>query len=121
MHAMSNMTLDVIGLSSFYDAIMPYPEQPKDDDGIVQYDRRYAKVHRIRQEWLRTLNEESDSLSTSKNLWLALNSVTNWQQHESSVHGSLSNRLKRESSNRFGANYTKTNNAHDIAYAMLTA
>jgi len=121
MHAMSNMTLDAIGVSSFYDAIMPYPEQPKDDDGIVQYDRRYAKVHRIRQEWLRTLNEESDSLSTSKNLWLALNSVTNWQQHESSVHGSLSNRLKRESSNRFGANYTKTNNAHDIAYAMLTA
>tara|TARA_Y100000034_G_scaffold128806_1_gene184071 strand:+ start:925 stop:1920 length:996 start_codon:yes stop_codon:yes gene_type:complete len=121
MHNMMNVQLDASGISRFYDAVLPYPDKPVDEDGLNQYDRRYNKVHRIRQQWLGTLHQESDKLSSPANLWLALNSVTKWQQHDSSVHGSMTNQLKREASNRFGMNYNKTNKAHDIAHAMLTA
>ncbi|MBC8523004.1 DUF932 domain-containing protein [PVC group bacterium] len=121
MHAMIGKEMSASDISCFYDMVMPYPSKPMDEDDLDKYDRRYNKVHRIRQQWLGTLHQESDKLSTTSNLWLALNSVTNWQQHDSSVHGSMNNQLKREASNRFGANYTKTNKAHDIAYAMLTA
>ena len=121
MHEMISKTMDASDVSRFYDMVMPYPEKPVDEEGLDKYDRRYNKVHRVRQQWLGTLHEESDKLSAPANLWLALNSVTNWQQHDSSVHGSKTNQMKREASNRFGANYNKTNEVHDIAYAMLRA
>ena len=76
----------------------------------------------MREEWWNTLDNERKILRVdSPNLWLAMNSVTKWAQQDRTVRGESADSVLRLWSNRFGDGYDRTNEAHDVAVAMLTA
>ena len=129
MQAMIAKTLNDKEVEAFYDKIMPIAPLPKMENGetseafearIDKIERANNKVDRIRKEWFKTLQLERRVLrAPSPSLWLALNSVTKWAQHDRTVRGESDDKLMRLWSNRFSDGFDKTNEAHDIAVAML--
>jgi hypothetical protein len=90
------------------------------DAKVEKIERANRKTERIRDIWRDTLNMERQILkSQSPNLWLALNSVTKWAQHERTVRGESDDPMMRLWSNRFSDGFDRTNEAHDLAMAML--
>lgn len=129
MQAMIAKTLTDSEVNGFYDQIMPLAPIPalKPGENAEQYEakvekveRANRKVERVRDSWLDTLHTERRILQVpAPNLWLALNSVTKWAQHDRTVRGESEDPTMRLWSNRFSDGFDRTNEAHDIAVAML--
>lgn len=130
MQAMIAKTLTDGGVQSYYDQIMPFDVIPakstnqSDEDyeeAVKKAERHNNRVSKARDAWVETLEEERNALAmSSPNLWLALNSVTKWVQHERTVRGESDDKTLRIWSNRFSDGYNRTNEAHEIALSMLT-
>jgi phage/plasmid-like protein (TIGR03299 family) len=131
MHAMIAATLTESQVNGYYGQIMPILPIPakeerqtaEDFDAAVEKaERANRKTVKVREEWWNTLDNERKILRVdSPNLWLAMNSVTKWAQQDRTVRGESADSVLRLWSNRFGDGYDRTNEAHDVAVAMLTA
>ena len=129
MQAMIAKTLNDKDVEAFYDKVMPVAPLPKMENGetseafearLEKVERANRKSERIRLDWFKTLQLERRVLrAPSPNLWLALNSVTKWAQHDRTVRGESDDKLMRVWSNRFSDGFDITNEAHDIAVSML--
>jgi|APGre2960657373_1045057.scaffolds.fasta_scaffold03619_3 phage/plasmid-like protein (TIGR03299 family) len=124
MHRMIGKTMNDAEIASYYDSIMPLTDTPtrRADENEEQYEARVEtveranrKASRIRAEWRMTLDNERVILSQEPNLWLAMNSVTKWVQHENQVKNESTSPLIRGWSNRFATGFKMTNEAHDMA------
>jgi hypothetical protein len=129
MQALIAKTLTDAEVKSYYDKIMPFEPLPVMSVGqsadayesaVEKVERANRKVERARDSWIATLEMERIALGGgSPTLWLAMNSVTKWTQHERTVRGESTDPTMRLWSNRFSDGYDRTNEAHDIAVAML--
>jgi phage/plasmid-like protein (TIGR03299 family) len=128
MHAMISRTLTDAEVADYYGKIMPVdPIAPRmEHENEEQYEARVATIERgnrkalrFRAEWQMTLDKERIELKQEPNLWLAMNSITKWVQHENQVKGESGNPLMRGWSNRFATGFKMTNEAHDAAIAVL--
>lgn len=129
MQAMIAKSLTDAEVEAYYNTIMPVQAVPGLSAGenaeqyeakVEKIERANRKTERVRDVWWDTLNTERQILkSASPNLWLALNSVTKWAQHDRSVRGESDDPMMRLWSNRFSDGFDRTNEAHDIAVAML--
>lgn len=129
MQAMIAKTMTDSEVNAFYDQVMPLMPVPGMSQGenaeqyeakVEKIERANRKTDRIREGWLDTLQNERRILRVpSPNLWLALNSVTKWAQHDRTVRGESDDPMMRLWSNRFSDGFDRTNDAHDIAVAML--
>lgn len=128
MHAMISCTMTDHEVGAYYGKIMPVePIAPRQEhENEEQYEARVAtieranrKAQRIRGEWIITLEKERSELGQEQNLWLAMNSITKWVQHDNQVKGESGNPLMRGWSNRFATGFKLTNEAHDAALAVL--
>lgn len=128
MHQMISKKMTDAEIASYYDAIMPMTNIPprRADENEEQYEARVEtieranrKASRVRAEWSMTLDNERSVLGQEPNLWLAMNSVTKWIQHENQVKNESTNPLIRGWSNRFATGFKMTNEAHDAALSVL--
>lgn len=124
MHAMIGMELNEAGVNAYYDRVKPIQSIPAsaDEEEADKIERANRKAAKIREEWWEILNRERLTLRVADpNLWLAMNSVTNWAQKTRTVRGESTDPMLRLWSNRFGDGATSTDEAHDAAVEMLTA
>lgn len=128
MQGMIAKTMSNAEIVSYYDGVMPMPNIPtrRADENEEQHEARVQtieranrKASRIRAEWHMTLDSEVSLLGQEPNLWLAMNSITKWVQHENQVKNESTNPLIRGWSNRFATGFKMTNEAHDAALALL--
>ena len=129
MQAMIAMAMTDVEVQSYYNKIMPLMSVPALISGenaeqyeakVNQIDRANRKTDRIRDEWIETLQIERQILKApTPTLWLAMNSVTKWAQHSRTVRGESEDSTMRMWSNRFSDGFDKTNEAHDLALAMI--
>lgn len=129
MQAMIAMAMTDVEVQSYYNKIMPLMNVPALISGenaeqyeakVNQIDRANRKTDRIRDEWIETLQIERQILKApTPTLWLAMNSVTKWAQHSRTVRGESEDSTMRMWSNRFSDGFDKTNEAHDLALAMI--
>jgi phage/plasmid-like protein (TIGR03299 family) len=129
MNALIAKTLTDSEVTAYYDKVLPLMPLPgmKAGENAEQYEanvekieRANRKTERIREDWIDTLQTERRILKVpTPTLWLALNSVTKWAQHDRTVRGESDDPMMRLWSNRFSDGFDRTNEAHDIAVSML--
>ena len=129
MQAMVAKQLTDTEVYNFYSKIMPSEVLPSMRAGqdaeayeavCDQIDRANRKSDRIKSQWFQGLHYERRELGVSTpNLWLAMNSVTKWVQHERQVKGGSGDPLMRMWSNKFSDGASKSDEAYDIALSVL--
>lgn len=129
MQAMIAKTMTDSDIKSYYDALMPFDAIPAIVSGqtaeeyekiVDSVERSNKKVAKARDSWRATLEMERLLLGGgAPNLWLTMNSVTKWMQHERTVRGESSDPTMRLWSNRFSDGFNKTNEAHDVALQLI--
>jgi hypothetical protein len=113
-------------LRDFYARIMPTPTT---EPGASLADIRKAqeeteRIMSIRRDWSQTFLRELDARDAGNaggpNLWLAMNSVTNWAQHRMPIRGANAHPERRAYSNLpGGAGAELTERAYSVAAAMV--
>ena len=129
MQALIAKSLTDAEVKAYYDQIMPFDTIPSisravqpspGEAAVTKAARSDRKGEKARDAWVATLEVERVALGGgAPTLWLAMNSVTKWMQHERTVRGESTDPTMRLWSNRFSDGYDRTNEAHDIALAML--
>jgi hypothetical protein len=129
MNALIAKTLTDSEVTAYYDKVLPLMPLPGMTAGenaeqyeakVEKIERANRKTERIREDWIDTLQTERRILKVpAPTLWLALNSVTKWAQHDRTVRGESDDPMMRLWSNRFSDGFDRTNEAHDIAVSML--
>lgn len=129
MQAMIALGMSDTEVYNFYNKIMPSGVFPTMQAGqsADEYeqicdtiDRANRKSDKTKSIWFQGLHSERRELQVgTPNLWLAMNSVTKWVQHERAVKGESFDPMMRMWSNKFSDGALKSDEAYDIALSLL--
>lgn len=93
-------------LQNYYERVLPYPKAPAktgvkevDEKAEKTYENQKSRAENTRKCWFDNFTEERAALADDPNLWLAVNSVTKWGQHQYKVRGADDNKDARWYSN----------------------
>ena len=91
-YKLSNRPIDAKNgeLAAYYDKVLPYPAKPdsfKDEKEKETFEQTMERLRAIRGSMRDTFVRECEQLQTGPSLWLAMNSVTKWAQHDMRIKG----------------------------------
>lgn len=113
-------------LRAYYERVMPIPQAAADASAaeIAKVQEQVRHITAIRRDWagtfLRELDERDAGAANGPNVWLAMNSVTNWAQHRMPIRGARQHPERREYANLpGGAGAELTERAYTAAVGLL--